>query len=116
MVKWYMSSAGHGGAASPRADVAENTTLRVWGFKGAWRFRLARTTDSGWATETLYWDRDQTYDTCAIAKKAAARWFGNWVLSMAFNTKPEGSDRLTQEKVEGIQAIWGTEDDFTVRA
>ena len=113
-VKWYMSNQGDGGAQSPRANVGENTFLSVYGYKGNWRFTLMRTIRSGWGRQILYWDEDEKYDTCALAKKAATRWFGNWVLAMAFNNGNKGLE-MTKEQVEDIQGIWGTEDDYEVK-
>ena len=106
MVKWYMSNSGSGGASNPRADVAENTELRVYGSKGNWRFTLCRRTRGGWSSETIFCDYDLIFDTSTIAKRAAERWFANWILARAIGNT---NSSLTSEKIETIQEIWGTE-------
>ena len=107
-VRWYMSNAGSGGAANPRADVAENTTIQVYQSNGdgKWRFSLERSTSGGWSSEILFCDYDLTFDNQAQAKRAAARWFAAWILARSIGNT---NSSLTSEKVEEIQEIWGTE-------
>ena len=75
-MKWVMCNSGHGGAQRPKVYFGYNLSLEVWGSKGEWRFGLF--SHRVWSKFCLH--GDGYFDTQSEAKKAAERWFSEWVI------------------------------------
>jgi hypothetical protein len=74
-MKWVMDNHGHGAAQRQKVYIG-NLCLQVYGSKGDWSFHLGR--HFNWSLFCLH--SEGNFDTQAEAKKAAERWFSEWVI------------------------------------
>ena len=98
-MKWIMCNAGHGGANRPTVYIGD-LCLKIWGSKGEWRFTLSR--KFNWSSYTLH--QEGNFDTQTEAKKAAEKWFSEWVIeqfqSKGTQVEPEW---FTEQKLQEMK-------------
>lgn len=101
-MKWVMCNVGGGGAKIPKVYIGD-LCLSVWGSKGQWRFTLSRLFNM--SSYTLH--QEDNFDTQTEAKKAAEKWFSEWVIEQFYTHGKEVEPHWFTEHRWKENAKWG---------